>query len=255
MEDVPAFYACVNGKEVFEGLKDHSLRTASVGLTLFERELERLGLLEPFVLAAVLHDVGKANKMVLEKFKKIKLEECKDQKLSFACHELLSAQAAWELRKELGSHYWVVLYSVLRHHHAMRGIKDCFKKGDLVLDRVGKLSELIPRLEELKGLKPSKTLIEHEVENAMAHSMKELKEAYVVTGFLSLADSVAAYLGRVILTNSNLEQGFDSSNKPSRFVRLSLEERGWNLEKDIEKLMEEIRSRENEVIKIVKKYF
>ena len=253
MRDVPAFYACINGKEVFEGLKEHSMRTASVGLVLFQQELERFNLGDQFVIAAVLHDVGKANEDVLKKFKQIKSQRCENQRLSFACHEVLSAQVAYELKEFLKEDYRVVLYSVLRHHHAMRGAKDCFKMGkNLVLDDVGGLSEFVPKLKGLRGIKPNTSIIEHEAESM---AMKELKKAFVVTGFLSLADSVAAYLGRVILANSSLEQGFDSTGKPSKFVLRSLKERGWDLERDKENLIEEIKSREKEVKEIVKKYF
>jgi len=236
--DVPAYFEVSEKGVRYEGLLEHSLRTASVGLVLLERELGSLK--EAFVLAAVLHDVGKGNNRSLAQFRRLK-SGATTGKVSFRCHEVLSAGAVLELERDLGEElYEPVFYAVLRHHHAMRGVSDCLKE-DLILEDVGKLKNLIPQLEGLKGLRPTDKIL-HEAIN-----LGNKREAFVLTGFLSLADSVAAYLARRP----------DSSEKPSKFVALSLKERGWDLEKEEKKreLVDRVKTKEDEVIGIIKKYF
>ncbi|NPA85547.1 MAG: CRISPR-associated endonuclease Cas3'', partial [Crenarchaeota archaeon] len=181
------------GEVIVEDLKEHSVMTAAVGLALFKEELRWV---DEFVAAALLHDVGKANKRSLRQCEEVRLG--KRERASFRCHEVLSAQAALELMGFMNADYAAVMYAVLRHHHAMRKVRDCLKE-DLELGDVGALKDLIPHLSNLKGLKPSSELFD------IASKVRDLGKAFILTGFLSLADSVAATLFRRP----------DSSGKPS----------------------------------------
>ena len=250
-KEFPAFLEREEGnKVVYEGLTEHSIRTANVGLILFKDELDYLerrynGVREAFVVAAILHDIGKMNEEVLNQIRLF--EENKINKISFACHELLSAQVAIETLE--GYKYASeVIYAVLKHHHAMRLIKDCLPRAsklrllrtqELTNNSLNcKLCEDAAKIGELmkRDIRPKKDAILGTV-----YCLEYPALAFALAGFLSLADSVAAYLGRVILANSSLEQGFDSSGKSRKFVLRSLEERGWDLKKEVKE--------------IVKKYF
>ncbi len=220
-----------------EYLYEHSLRTAMVGLVIYENELKGK-LRDLFILSALLHDVGKANESVKAQIDYVIRN---GGKVSFKCHEVLSAQVVLELKRKSNVFqevYEPVFYAVLRHHHAMRALGDC-KKISLTLIDVGKLKKLIPQLSQLVGIKPEFADIEN-----VTRYLRNKKDAFLLSGFLSLADSVAAFLARRP----------DHSEKPSKFVRLALEERCLSIEtlsKTLEKhnneLLEEIRN-------VVKKY-
>ncbi len=235
--DFIAYLEVEDGKCVYDCLYDHSLLTAKVGLVIYERELDKK-LRELFMLSALLHDVGKANDVVKKRWNDVLRN---GGKVSFRCHELLSAQVVLELRKmheAFEEVYEPVFYAVLRHHHAMRMLREC-NDSNLTLDDVGKLAQVIPSLKDLKGTKAVMSTIIHETDQLI-----DKKNSFILAGYVSLADSVAALIKR----------RQDSSQKPSKFVRLALEERGLSPQRVEERIRVKEKELEGEIMDVVRKY-
>ncbi len=232
-------------KDKVEPLDDHLVRTAVILVELFERELKYLeSQYEPIykvaILASLFHDLGKANEYSYRQYEKGK------GKISFKCHEVLSFLILEKMRynrvnKSLGlgkSEWDVVQYAVLNHHHAMRLISECaensrmmnaYKAKGLASLKIWKLLGLEPPKDEnylvLEGWHPGQLVMEFSYKIAKAdehNALTRLKYGFVVSGLLSLADTLAAFLYRGEMR--------DTAQTPSRYVRLTLEERGYTVE-------------------------
>ncbi|ALU12351.1 hypothetical protein EYM_02720 [Ignicoccus islandicus DSM 13165] len=228
-----------------EPLEDHLLRTAFITLRVFERELEylqkeRSTVLKIATLSALFHDLGKANERSYERYVK------GDDKVSFKCHEVLSFLILKEMEynkvyKELGlerNDWMVIEYSVLNHHHAMRMVSECLLDERSIYKAIGlermKLWKVL-RIESPEskdywsiGGYSARDVLQNFV-NRDVYQMGPyyLKLSYVMSGLISLADSLAAFLYRGELR--------DTPQTPSKYIRLSLRERGYDVDEFLSK--------------------
>ncbi|BEP17269.1 hypothetical protein PYJP_06210 [Pyrofollis japonicus] len=252
----------------------HSVNVAALLLGLFGDELhvtaKRLQLpehtvLEAAVLAALLHDAGKAAK----KFQKTILSGSP----SFVCHEVLSAGLVHHVAKRLLARetreqekILVIAASiaVLRHHHGLRNIAWCSEAISKGLVPALTPEEIQMIAKELEACLPSNRvsatlcqLAEKHTEIRPLTALRTVKQAAraissplltitssQLTGALSLADYLAASL---------LDGRRGDQEHLRSYAGQALRELEWKLEgdRDAAEALRELATREKETLRVL----
>ncbi|UXD22237.1 hypothetical protein IPA_02800 [Ignicoccus pacificus DSM 13166] len=230
-------------RSVEEPLYCHSALIVLMMNELFEKELRALsrkvkGIEKAAYLVAILHDIGKVG-----------IRRDRGGKSTFPFHEALSAYMTYKWLKDdllsLGIPEDLLgptIYAVAMHHHAMRDAFDMEARNIGVFKIKGiassRLAELFPSLKETEG----KEVMANEVKNKVLDLAETLiasrlkREAFVLAGFVSVADSAAALLFRG--KHYSDQEPIDSTAIPKKFIGRALEEKGVNLSEFLSRKVE-----------------